>query len=105
MRIVGIPGREVRRGDFDATVRNDEVRLPESLARTLLANRITTAERLAEFAFDLPGTLAQLLRWTPDEIEKGRAALVRVLRGHISDELLGPTEPFERGFGALPPRR
>jgi hypothetical protein len=105
LRIAAAQGRALRRGDFNAAVRDGDVLLPAPLARTLTENRIVTGERLAELAFDLPGVLASILGWSNDEVLRARRGLSSALRGHVDPEILEPTEPFERGFGALPPPR
>ena len=102
-RIVAISDRGLRPGDFGATVRDGELLIPASIARRMAAHRILTAERLAELAFDLPGVLAGLLGWTKEDVVRARAGLVSTLRDHVDPEVLEPSEPFERGFGALHP--
>ena len=105
LRIAAAPGRDLRRGDFRAIVRGGDILLPAPLARTLTENRIVTGERLAELAFDLPGVLASILGWSTDEVLRARRGLISALQGHVHPEILEPSEPFERGFGALPPPR
>ena len=105
LRIVPALGQSSRRGAFDAAVSGGMLLLPEALAGILLANRVTTAERLAELVFDFPGTLASVLSWQADDVDRARSGLVNALRGYVDEQVLKPSEPFDRGFGALPPRR
>jgi|HubBroStandDraft_1064217.scaffolds.fasta_scaffold401130_2 hypothetical protein len=103
LRIVAAQGRVAQRGNLDAQVRGADLVLPELLAGKLISHRVTTAERLAELAIDLPGSLAEVLGWRPDEVVQATTGLVRALTGHVDAELLRPSPQFERGMGALQP--
>jgi hypothetical protein len=100
LRFESDPARDPRDAAFGAVLvpEREVLLLPACLVDALHARFIGSAAALINFALLHPDNLASMLNLTVDEVRAKLEALVKLLRGHVPDEMLQLPRLFEVKF-------
>src|SRR5687768_17213145 len=102
MKIKAIPEPYVP-GDFGAAVQDDTLTVPTTVASSLAAMSITTAEDLLSYVQAFPNAVACQLGWSVVDLHTAAERLTTTLEGHVDEGLLHQEPELRRGFGARDP--
>ena len=90
-------------GEFGAEVADNVLRLPELVASSFRAVGARDAIDALSYLEAFPTAIANQLQWNVSDVVHAGDMLKKQLRGHIADELLAPSEPTQRVYGAIKP--
>ena len=97
--------RHVRNGDFAIRVREHQLLVPVELGGVLRRLNVRTVDQLVSTLRSFPTAFMAELNWDERKFEDARSDVFERLRGHVNPKMLEERPRFERGTGALPPRR
>lgn len=102
LRISPSPDLKVSAGDFGAQVTSAALTVPEWLNGVLRRHNVRTAEQFVSYLYSFPGSFAQELGWSLEDLQLAQDHLVDELRGCIHEDILEP-ELQQFAYGALDP--
>src|SRR5258705_2969253 len=103
MAFLAISSKSIPRAsknDFGAEVKGSSLLVPQDLAITLDRLSVRTAEEFVSYLYDFPGTVAELLKWSVQDVIHARATLISRLHGFVDEKVLDPPEVPRRTYGA-----
>lgn len=105
MKFKLIPDTKLKfiQGNYNACVKENHILIPQELYTILLNYGLTSLVELINTALEMPDSLGTILEWSEQEVNQATQTLITQLRGKLEDKFLEPTQPFNRGLGALDP--
>jgi hypothetical protein len=86
---------------FNARVYDNALELAADVVAVTQQLNIRSASSLLSYLQVFPEPIANVLGWTLDELDVAYSDLVKVLRGHVSDDILTELSHPRVAFGAV----
>lgn len=90
-------------GDLHARVENQNVYLPDPVAKAFQQEGVRTAADLLSYMHAFPSAVADILHWQPQEVAQATSRLERQLLGRVDNSVLGPGTRSNPPLGAFDP--
>lgn len=90
-------------GDFAVHVCPDKLEVPPEVWRVAGKFSLRDAAELVSYLYAFPTSFATELGWNLTQLQTARDRLAIQLKGIVADNVILPTEPVRRVYGAMPP--